>query len=229
MSSGSPPTFRHFFIDISHHFGYIFRRISLCKGRRSRGCSRLCGASAVPAGGTTHSVPGRLRASSGRHYDRSVGCATGLGQAGAGNARNNCVRCCLRKEDRLQIGVLATSQETWPEVARSGRKPASQSRGGTPTGELHPEGRAAVPAARQVEASVCRRSASLSCFCPCLKLRSVIAGIAVRGTASLRSAYDPAIHAEVKRDRAFRSCFASRKSPRTTGSSPVVTREIVAV
>ena len=34
----------------------------------------------------------------------------------------------------LQIGVLATSQETWPEVARSGRKPASQSRGGTPIG-----------------------------------------------------------------------------------------------
>ena len=33
-----------------------------------------------------------------------------------------------------QIGVLATSQETWPEVARSGRKPASQSRGGTPIG-----------------------------------------------------------------------------------------------
>jgi|SRR5271156_2012152 hypothetical protein len=31
-----------------------------------------------------------------------------------------------------QIGVLAASQETWPEVARSGRKPARQNRGGTP-------------------------------------------------------------------------------------------------
>ena len=32
-------------------------------------------------------APGRLRASSGRHYDRSGRCIPGLGQAGAGNAR----------------------------------------------------------------------------------------------------------------------------------------------
>ena len=123
MSSGSPPTFRHVFIDISHHFGYTLLRISLCKGRRSRGCSRLCGASAVPAGGTTHSVPGRLRASSGRHYDRSVGCATGLGQAGAGNARNNCVRCCLRKEDRYRSAFSPRPRKPGLKSRAAGESP----------------------------------------------------------------------------------------------------------
>jgi len=61
----------------------------------------------------------------------------------------------------LQIGALIASQEAWPEVARHGRKPVRQNRGGTPTGERIPKGCAAVPAARQVGSSVCRRSASL--------------------------------------------------------------------
>src|ERR1700731_2393905 len=38
-----------------------------------------------------------------------------------------------------QIGALAASQETWPEVARHGRKPVRQNRGGTPTGERIPQ------------------------------------------------------------------------------------------
>ncbi|MGB6940424.1 MAG: hypothetical protein WBE14_27950, partial [Xanthobacteraceae bacterium] len=42
-------------------------------------------------------------------------------------------------------------------------------------------------------------------------LSSVIAGL------------DPAIHAEAKVDRTFGSLVASRESPWTTGSSPVVT------
>ncbi len=98
-------------------------RISLCKGRRSRGCSRLCGASAVPAGGTTHSAPGRLRASSGRHYDRSVGCATGLGQAGAGNARINCVRCCLRKGDRYRSAFSPRPRKPGLKSRAAGESP----------------------------------------------------------------------------------------------------------
>jgi hypothetical protein len=124
----------------------------------------------------------------------------------------------------LQIGVLATSQETWPEVARSGRKPASQNRGGTPTGERIPKGCAAVPAARQVGASVCRRSASLflSLFCPVRsqkrhRLTSVIAGHSRLKNGVTSFAYDPAIHAEAKRDQSFRSHLASRESPWTTG------------
>ena len=173
-------------------------RISLCKGRRSRGCSRLCGASAVPAGGTTHSVPGRLRASSGRHYDRSVGCATGLGQAGAGNARNNCVRCCLRKEDVYRSAFSPRPRKPGLKSRAAGESPQVRAAVERRQASVLPQGHAAVPAARQVEASVCRRSASLSCFCPFLRsviptLERVIAGL------------DPAIHAEAKRDRSFGS------------------------
>src|SRR5271169_3571801 len=112
-----------------------------------------------------------------------------------------------------QIGVLATSQETWPEAARSGRKPASQSRGGTPTGERAASStRPCQLHGRLEEASV---GVPLPFFFRCSVpsvLRSVIAGL------------DPAIHTEAKRARSFRLCFASRESPWTTGSSPVVTK-----
>jgi hypothetical protein len=97
----------------------------------------------------------------------------------------------------LQIGVLATSQETWPEVARSGRKPASQSRGGTPTGERIPKG--ARPC--QLHGRLKQASAGVPrpfFFFVSFVLSSVIAGL------------DPAIHAEAKRDRTFGSCMASR-------------------
>jgi hypothetical protein len=59
----------------------------------------------------------------------------------------------------------------------------------------------------------------LSCFDQCKQTVSqfIIAGL------------DPAIHAEVKRDRTLGSYLASRTSLWTTGSSPVATREIVAV
>ncbi|MGB6799783.1 MAG: hypothetical protein WBE48_25270, partial [Xanthobacteraceae bacterium] len=48
-------------------------------------------------------------------------------------------------------------------------------------------------------------------------LSSVIAGL------------DPAIHAKAKVDRTFGSLVASRESPWTTGSSPVVTKDHRAV
>jgi hypothetical protein len=50
----------------------------------------------------------------------------------AGNARRNCVRCCPPEGGPFQIGALIASQEAWPEVARYGRKPVRQNRGGTP-------------------------------------------------------------------------------------------------
>jgi len=72
-----------------------------------------------------------------------------------------------------------------------------------------------------------RRSASLLFFR--WFSQASLPGIAVWRTASLRSTYDPAIHAEAKIDQTFRSDIANRKSPWTTGSSPVVTRKGVAV
>ena len=165
----------------------------------------------MPAGGTTHAAPGRLRASSGRHYDRSVGCATGLGQAGAGNARINCVRCCLRKEDRYRSAFSPRP-----------RKPGLKSRA---AGES-PQVRAAV---ERRQASASRRvRGRASCtagwkkrlpafrfpffFFVSFVLSSVIAGL------------DPAIHAAAKRDQSFRSHLASREFIMDHRIKSVVTR-----
>ena len=133
----------------------------------------------------------------------------------------------------LQIGALVASQEAWPEVARHGRKPVRQNRGGTPTGELPPplspphagedmeggSGRASCTAGWSKRLPAFRFPFFLSCFDQCKQTVSqfIIAGL------------DPAIHAEVKRDRTLGSYLASRTSLWTTGSSPVATREIVAV
>jgi hypothetical protein len=116
--------------------------ISLCKGRRSRGCSRLCGASAVPAGGTTHSAPGRLRASC-RPALRPAGGVLPLDwdRFGRVTPADNCAWSPPPGwGGRTRSNALTASQEAWPEVARHGRKPVRQNRGGTPTGELPRKG-----------------------------------------------------------------------------------------
>ena len=87
-------------LDKCLYFSYIAFRISL--GRDVSGCDPTYGASAVPAGGLanrTRAVSGIMQAgiTTGRW-----GAATGLGQARAGNARTNCVRCCPRKGDRYR-------------------------------------------------------------------------------------------------------------------------------
>src|SRR5271156_372538 len=109
-------------------------RISLCKGRHREGaldcaervrCPRAERHTPFP-GGFGHHLAGTTTGPWVRHW-------TGTG---GGGERPHQLRPMLPPEGGpLQIGVLATSQETWPEVARSGRKPARQNRGGTPTGE----------------------------------------------------------------------------------------------
>jgi hypothetical protein len=105
------------------------------------------------------------------------GAATGLGQVWAGNARNNCARCCLRKGERhrsaflprprkpglksqLGDGILPQREPRW----NADRRTAPSFILPRMRGRIW-RGAAAVPAARQVGASVCRRSASLLIWC----------------------------------------------------------------
>src|SRR5271156_4291584 len=71
---------------------------------------------------------GRLWASADRHYERSVRCITGLGQAGVGNAHL-----------AVSVGMAAASQEAWPEAGQGRFDAQRKSRGGTPTGERIPQ------------------------------------------------------------------------------------------
>src|SRR6202035_4847748 len=131
----------------------------------------------------------------------------------------------------FQIGALIASQEAWPEVARHGRKPVRQNRGGTPTGELPPPlsspacgggyggGQRPCQLHGRLEQASVGVPLPFFCFVVPFFLPS-LPGIAVQRTASLRSAYDPAIHAEAKVDRTFGSLVASGESRWTTGSSP---------
>src|SRR5580704_1589844 len=133
-----------------------------------------------------------------------------------------------------QIGVLAASQEAWPEVAAWGwntppaRTAVERRQASCPL--LYPpphagedmeggSGRASCTAGWSKRLPAFRFPFFLSCFDQCKQTVSqfIIAGL------------DPAIHAEVKRDRTLGSYLASRTSLWTTGSSPVATREIVAV
>jgi hypothetical protein len=122
------------------------------------------------------SAPGRLWASTGRHYERSVGCIDWTGTGGAGNARTNCVRFCRRKAEQ-QTGAPATSQEAWPEAARQGRKSLAESRKWNADRRARPQRRAAqaglsvarpAPAGADTKHCVCRRSASFIFLSSCL-------------------------------------------------------------
>jgi hypothetical protein len=90
-----------------------------------------------------------------------------------------------------QIGALATSQETWPEVARDGRKPVRQNRGGTPTGERIPQD------ARPCQLHGRLEQASVGVPLPFLSsVGSLLLLLVIAG-------FDPAIHADTKRGQTF--------------------------
>ena len=161
------------------------------------------------------------------------GAATGLGQVWAGNARNNCVRCCPRKGERHRSAFLPRPRKPGLKSRAAGESPhvrAAVERRQASCPLLYPpphagedmeggSGRASCTAGWSKRLPAFRFPFFLSCFDQCKQTVSqfIIAGL------------DPAIHAEVKRDRTLGSYLASRTSLWTTGSSPVATREIVAV
>ena len=121
-----------FVLDIGPRLGYIPPRI---KSRSPRDAFRegipRDGASAVPAGGTIHSAPGRLRASACRHYDRRARCFAGLGQvfsfflyfSGAGNARGDAQGLRSPVGAGLQGRTpRPESREAWPGAEPWGRE-----------------------------------------------------------------------------------------------------------
>ena len=119
-----------------------------------------CGARARNDTLRTRAVPGIMRSAT---TSGPWGATTGLGQVGAGNARSNCVRCCLRKEGRYRSALRPRPRKPGLEPRATGESPcvrtAVERRQASASARC-----AAVPAARQVGAGVCRRSASLSFF-----------------------------------------------------------------
>ena len=111
-----------------------------------------CGARARNDTFRSRAVPGIMRSAT---TSAPWGATTGLGQAGAGNARSQLRPMLPPEGGTSQIGAPATSQEAWPGAARHGRKPVRQNRGGTPTGERirKMRGRASCTAGRK-QASV---------------------------------------------------------------------------
>ncbi len=188
----------HFPIDISHHFSYIPIESRSRKGRHREGALDCAERVRCPRAERHTPHPGGFGHQQAGITTGRWGAATGLGQVRAGNARTQ-LRSMLPPEGGpSQIGALAASQEAWPEVARYGRKPVSQNRGGTPTGERIPQrvrGRASCTAG-WTKASV---GVPLPFFLSLLSfvLRSVIAGL------------EPAIHAGAMRVN-FPSHLASR-------------------
>jgi hypothetical protein len=89
----------------------------------------------VPAGGgSSPSHSGGFGHHALRYYGRSVRCFTGLGQAGAANARET-ARGLRPGWRSISSRAPATSQEAWPEAELVWWQPTNQSRSGTPTGE----------------------------------------------------------------------------------------------
>ena len=132
------------------------------------------GARAVPAGG----VMTRTRAALGIMRDATTsapwGASTGLGQVGAGNARSNCVRICLRKEDRYRPALRPRPRKPGlePRVADespSRRAVVERRQASAPAAEGRRKPisswRAPHPLVRTVLTCVCRRSASFFLFC----------------------------------------------------------------
>ena len=101
---------------------------SLAHEGRLREIDLQAGARAVPAGG----VMTRTQAALGIMRDATTsapwGASTGLGQVGAGNARSNCVRFCLRKGDRYRPALRPRPRKPGLEPRAFGRKSVAQSR-----------------------------------------------------------------------------------------------------
>jgi hypothetical protein len=150
------------------------------------------------------------------------GAATGLGQVWAGNARNNCVRCCPRKGERHRSAFLPRPRKPGLKSRAAGESPhvrTAVERRQASCPLLYPpphagedmeggSGRASCTAGWSKRLSAFRFPSYL------VLLPFVIAGL------------DPAIQAAAKRGRTYRSDFASRKSAWITGSSPVVTGSV---
>jgi hypothetical protein len=137
---------------------YMIRRISLVKDLRRRhaggGSER-----AVPAGG----VAIRSRAASGISVLALQTRLRGARWTGIGRGRVTPAQTASvppPEEGRLRQRRSAASQEAWPEVApRDGILSRAEPRWNADR-RAHPEGCAAVPAARHEDQCVCRRSAS---------------------------------------------------------------------
>ena len=97
------------------------------------------------------------------------GASTGLGQVGAGNARTNCVRFGLRKEDRHRPALRPRPRKPGLEPRGDGRKSVAQSREWNADRRARPQRRVGAsrlfvarpaPAGADSFTCVCRRSAS---------------------------------------------------------------------
>jgi len=154
----------------------------------------VCGASAVPARGTTHSAPGRFRASCGPPL-RAVRGVQPLDwdRSGRVTPAHNRVRRCLRKEDRHSSALRPRPRKPGLEPRVTGESPCVRTAVGRRQASASARC-AAVPAARQVG------SKRLSAFRFPFFLPSVGSfGSSLFVIAGL----DPAIHAEVKRGQTF--------------------------
>ena len=140
------------------------------------------------------------------------------GQAGTGNTR---------------LTKAATSQEAWPEAEpRTTTRPLGENRGGTPVSGAWNADRCAPPVSGarpgpMVPANYCIASVAFCfrffSFFPVYSFRSSLSDIAVRRTASLRSAYARQSMQMSSLHSVFHRALASRSSAWTTASSPVVT------
>jgi hypothetical protein len=157
------------------------------------------------------SAPGRPWASC-RSPLRAIGGVLPLDWDRAGRVTPVATGFILPQRGNQGANTPSTSQEAWPEAEPLGMEDSpGKNRGGTPTGERARSGGSAqagtlvartAPAGADMKHCGCRRSASFlffrSFFRSSLSFQFVIAGL------------DPAIHAEAKLDRIFRSGSASR-------------------
>ena len=113
-------------VDNCLHFRYISAnhpaRESDIQSDMDRPAGRIMGRVRCPRA-ALQPAPGRRRASASQHYDWGARCIAGLGQAGAGNARNNRTRSSLPGwSERQGSSALAESQEAWPDAEPLRRK-----------------------------------------------------------------------------------------------------------
>jgi hypothetical protein len=110
-------------LDICHHFSY-----SHCESRSVRDAiARVLSIVRSECGARGRTDTRRTRAASGIMQAGITtgrwGAATGLGQVWAGNARNNCVRCCPRKGERHRSAFLPRPRKPGLKSRAAGESP----------------------------------------------------------------------------------------------------------